>query len=44
MSAARDEVRARAARFADEELAPHASAWDRANAMPRSVVTRLNEL
>lgn len=40
----RDEVRARAARFADDELAPHVGDWDRAGAMPRAVVTRMGEL
>jgi alkylation response protein AidB-like acyl-CoA dehydrogenase len=40
----RDEVRARAARFADDELAPHVGDWDRAGAMPRSIVTRMGEL
>ncbi|HZM00419.1 MAG TPA: acyl-CoA dehydrogenase family protein [Planctomycetota bacterium] len=44
MSAPRDEVRARAARFADEELAPFVGEWDRKGAMPRSIVTRLGEL
>jgi alkylation response protein AidB-like acyl-CoA dehydrogenase len=44
MSGARDEVRARAARFADEELAPHVGEWDRAGAMPRAIVTRMGEL
>jgi len=44
MSADRDEVRARAARFADEELAPHVGAWDRAGKMPRAIVGRLGEL
>ncbi|HEX5011564.1 MAG TPA: acyl-CoA dehydrogenase family protein [Planctomycetota bacterium] len=40
----RADVRERARRFATEEVAPHAAAWDRAGAMPRSIVTRLGEL
>ncbi len=40
----RAEVRERARRFAQEELAPHASAWDRAGAFPRDVVRRLGQL
>ena len=38
------EVRERARRFAAEEIAPHAGAWDRAEDMPRAIVTRLGEL
>jgi alkylation response protein AidB-like acyl-CoA dehydrogenase len=37
-------VRETAARFAGDEVAPHAGAWDRAGAMPRDIVTRLGEL
>lgn len=37
-------VREAARRFAQQELAPHAAAWDRAGAFPRSVVARLGEL
>jgi alkylation response protein AidB-like acyl-CoA dehydrogenase len=38
------EVRERARRFAADEIAPHAGAWDRAEEMPRAIVTRLGEL
>lgn len=38
------EVRARARRFAQEEIAPHAGAWDRAGALPREIITRLGSL
>ncbi|MGQ0553658.1 MAG: acyl-CoA dehydrogenase family protein [Planctomycetota bacterium] len=34
-------LRERAARFAAEEIAPQAGAWDRAGHMPREVITRL---
>jgi alkylation response protein AidB-like acyl-CoA dehydrogenase len=37
-------VRETAARFAREEIAPHAGAWDREGAMPREIVTRLGAL
>jgi hypothetical protein len=37
-------VRETAARFAQQEVAPHAGAWDRAGAMPRAIVTRLGQL
>jgi len=40
----RADVREKARRFATEEIAPHAAAWDRAGAMPRSVISRLGEL
>jgi alkylation response protein AidB-like acyl-CoA dehydrogenase len=33
-----------ARRFADEEIAPHASAWDRAHRFPREVFAALGEL
>jgi alkylation response protein AidB-like acyl-CoA dehydrogenase len=38
------EVRSRAQRFSDVEVAPHAGAWDRAGAMPREIITRMGEL
>lgn len=38
------EVRERARGFAADEVAPHAGAWDRAEEMPRAIVTRLGEL
>jgi len=38
------EVRARARRFAELEVAPHAGEWDRARAMPREIVSRMGEL
>ena len=40
----RADVRERARAFAQEEIAPHAAAWDRAGAMPRSVISRLGGL
>ena len=38
------EVRERARRFAQDEIAPFAGAWDKAAHMPRDIVTRLGEL
>lgn len=38
------EIRQLAARFADREVAPYAAEWDRAEAVDRSIVTRLGEL
>jgi alkylation response protein AidB-like acyl-CoA dehydrogenase len=38
------EIRALAARFADEEIAPHASEWDRTHHFPKDVFERLGEL
>jgi alkylation response protein AidB-like acyl-CoA dehydrogenase len=38
------EIRALARRFADEQIAPHAAAWDRVHFFPRDVLTRLGEL
>jgi alkylation response protein AidB-like acyl-CoA dehydrogenase len=38
------EVRARARAFAQDEVAPHAGAWDRDETMPRAIVTRMGEL
>jgi alkylation response protein AidB-like acyl-CoA dehydrogenase len=38
------EVRALARRFADDEIAPHARAWDRDHHFPRDVFARLGEL
>ncbi len=43
-AAARAALRERARHFAEQEIVPHAGAWDRAGAMPRSVVQRLGEL
>lgn len=40
----RAEVRERARRFADEEVAPHAGAWDRAQELPRQIITRMGQL
>jgi alkylation response protein AidB-like acyl-CoA dehydrogenase len=38
------EIRALARRFADEEIAPHAAAWDRDHTFPREVLRGLGEL
>jgi alkylation response protein AidB-like acyl-CoA dehydrogenase len=38
------EIRDLARRFADEEIAPHAGAWDREHRFPREVFTALGEL
>lgn len=38
------DVRARARAFAQDEVAPHASRWDREERLPREIVTRLGEL
>jgi alkylation response protein AidB-like acyl-CoA dehydrogenase len=38
------EIRDLARRFADEEVAPHAGAWDREHRFPREVFTALGEL
>src|SRR6185436_1236405 len=38
------EIRALARRFADEEVAPHAAAWDREHRFPREVLEHLGEL
>jgi alkylation response protein AidB-like acyl-CoA dehydrogenase len=38
------EIRNLARRFADEEIAPHAAAWDREHRFPREVFTALGEL
>jgi alkylation response protein AidB-like acyl-CoA dehydrogenase len=38
------EIRDLAKRFADEEIAPHAAAWDREHRFPREVFTALGEL
>jgi alkylation response protein AidB-like acyl-CoA dehydrogenase len=38
------EIRALARRFADEQVAPHAAAWDREHAIPPDVFARLGEL
>lgn len=38
------EIRELARRFADEEIAPHASAWDRAHTFPRELFGQLGEL
>jgi len=40
----RAEVRAQARAFALDEIAPHASEWDRAAAIPREIITRMGEL
>ncbi len=37
-------VRERARHFAQHEVAPHAGAWDRAEELPRAIVTRMGEL
>ncbi len=44
MTASPAEVRARARQFATEEVAPFASQWDRDEALPRAIITRLGEL
>ncbi|MGC7100793.1 acyl-CoA dehydrogenase family protein [Amycolatopsis lurida] len=38
------DIRAMAARFADEEIVPNARAWDRAEQVDRGIVKRLGEL
>jgi alkylation response protein AidB-like acyl-CoA dehydrogenase len=38
------EIRDLARRFADEEIAPHAGAWDREHRFPREVFEHLGEL
>ena len=38
------EIRALARRFADEQVAPHAAAWDREHAFPREIFAQLGEL
>jgi alkylation response protein AidB-like acyl-CoA dehydrogenase len=38
------EIRDLAKRFADEEVAPHAAAWDREHTFPKQVVQHLGEL
>src|ERR687885_2932004 len=38
------EIRDLAKRFADEEVAPHAAAWDREHTFPKQVVQHLAEL
>ncbi|RKY18242.1 MAG: acyl-CoA dehydrogenase [Planctomycetota bacterium] len=38
------EVRERARRFAQDEVAPHAGAWDRDERMPREIITRMGQL
>jgi alkylation response protein AidB-like acyl-CoA dehydrogenase len=38
------EIRDMARRFADEEIAPHAAAWDREHRFPREVFSALGEL
>jgi alkylation response protein AidB-like acyl-CoA dehydrogenase len=38
------EIRDLARRFADEEIAPHAAAWDRGHTFPRTVFGELGEL
>ena len=38
------EISALARRFADEQVAPHAAAWDREHAIPADIFTRLGEL
>ena len=41
LSPAQEEARAAFAAYADEHVAPHAGAWDRAAATPRDAVERL---
>ena len=38
------EIRALARRFAEQEIAPHAAAWDREHRFPKEVFARLGEL
>ncbi|MER7863852.1 acyl-CoA dehydrogenase family protein [Amycolatopsis japonica] len=38
------DIRAMAARFVDDEIAPHAAEWDRAEQVDRGIVKRLGEL
>ena len=38
------EIRELARRFAEEEIAPHAAAWDRAHTFPRELFAQLGEL
>jgi alkylation response protein AidB-like acyl-CoA dehydrogenase len=44
LTAEQREIQALAREFADAEIAPHASEWDRAHGLPRALLTRLGEL
>ena len=44
LTAEQQEIRDLARRFADEQIAPHASQWDREHRFPRELYTRLGEL
>jgi alkylation response protein AidB-like acyl-CoA dehydrogenase len=44
LTAEQREIQALAREFAEAEIAPHASEWDRAHGLPREVLTRLGEL
>jgi alkylation response protein AidB-like acyl-CoA dehydrogenase len=44
LSTEQREIRDLAARFADERIAPHASAWDREHTFPRELFAELGEL
>ncbi len=44
LSADQREIRDLARRFADEEIAPHAAAWDREHTFPKALFAQLGEL
>ena len=44
LTAEQQEIRSLARRFADEQIAPHAAAWDREHSFPRDVIAQLGEL
>jgi alkylation response protein AidB-like acyl-CoA dehydrogenase len=44
MTPEQEQIRDLAAEFADNEIAPHAAAWDHEGAFPREVIARLGEL
>jgi alkylation response protein AidB-like acyl-CoA dehydrogenase len=44
LTSEQQEIRLLARRFADEQVAPHAAAWDREHAIPAEVFARLAEL
>ncbi|HKP75113.1 MAG TPA: acyl-CoA dehydrogenase family protein [Longimicrobiaceae bacterium] len=44
MTPEQDQIRELAREFADNELVPHAAAWDREGAFPREVIAKLGEL
>jgi alkylation response protein AidB-like acyl-CoA dehydrogenase len=44
MTPEQDQIRDLAREFADNEILPHAAAWDRESALPRGVIDKLGEL